>query len=163
MAADSTNPEATTPAVAEKKPPIMIILIVAIVLSVGASLVVAKMMFGGKAGAAPKAEKVEVGVSMALDEFLVNLADTNADRYLKTTISLGLKKGLTEDDLKDKVPQIRDCINMVLMNQHLDDIRTEAGKDKLKKTLVDKINAKIADDKEKTKVVDIYFQGFATQ
>ena len=161
MATQTATPEAV-PAPAAKQPPMMIITIVAVVLSIIGSLVVAKVLFG-KPSAPPKPVKAEVGATMVLDEFLINLADTDMDRYVKTTIALGLKKGLTEDDLKDKVPEIRDVIVMVLSCQKLEDIRTDSGKEALKKELVDKINDKISDDKLKNPVVEIYFQGFATQ
>jgi len=161
MATQTATPEAV-PAPAAKQPPMMIITIVAVVLSIIGSLVVAKVLFG-KPSAPPKPVKAEVGATMVLDEFLINLADTDMDRYVKTTIALGLKKGLTEDDLKDKVPEIRDCIVMVLATQKLSNIRTESGKLNLKKQLVESLNKAVADDKGNDKIVEIYFQTFATQ
>jgi flagellar FliL protein len=155
------SPEAPKPA-ASKKIPTIAVLALAVVLSIVMSVVIGKMLFG-KPAAAAKPAKAEVGSTMALDEFLINLADVNQDRYVKTSIALGLKKGVTEDDLKDQVPQIRDCIVTVLSTQTLESVRTEQGKLKLKKELVAKINKAIADDHSNDKVVEIYFQTFATQ
>lgn len=163
MATAGTTEAAAPPAPA-KKSPMMIIMIVAIIVSMAASLLVAKVIFGKSASAAAKPEAPKVGSTMDLDEFLINLADMDADRYVKTTISLGLKEGLTPDDLKDYVPEIRDAIVMQLQSEKLADIRDTAGKEALKKTLVARINDAVkADGKGDDQVVAVYFQAFATQ
>jgi flagellar protein FliL len=141
-----------------KKPIILIIILVAVI---GSSLIVGKVMLGGKGdkGKAESKEKVvEVGVSMPLEEFLVNLADNDA-HYLKATVALGLKKGVTEEKLKEHVAPIRDAVVSVLSSMHLRPLGTEEGKEELKKVLKERINKVVPD----APVMEIYFTAFTTQ
>jgi len=142
----------------KKGAPVLPIIGVVLVLNL---LMVGKIFMGGSAAKeGGKAEKHEetVGVKMPLEEFLVNLAGSN-DHYLKATFSLGLKKGETEEKLKEEVAPIRDSILSILTTKQPEDLVTEAGKEKLKKEIVDKINKEIGGDK----VVKVYFMSFATQ
>ncbi len=102
--------------------------------------------------------KEEVGPKVTLDEFLVNLAGEDG-HYLKTTIALGLKKGLTEESIKDDVPPIRDSILAVLSGKRLDEISTPAAREKLKSEIKDQVNRALGADK----VVAVYFTEFMTQ
>lgn len=150
--------------VAEKKKkkkkgvPLLLIVGIVLVLSV---LMVAKIFMGGARGKdGAKVEKKEetVGVKMSLEEFLVNLGGSN-EHYLKTTLALGLKKGETEEKLKDEVAPIRDTILGVLTTKQPEELATESGKQKLKREIVEKINKELGG----TKVLKVYFLSFATQ
>jgi flagellar basal body-associated protein FliL len=74
---------------ASKKVQMIPIIIGVVLLIVG--LLVGKTVLGGTKKAADKKAKAEVGISLPLDEFLVNLTG-GGDHYLRTTIALGLKK-----------------------------------------------------------------------
>lgn len=105
-------------------------------------------------------EEIEVGHSMALEEFMVNLSG-GGDHYLRTSIALGLKKGLTEEKAKEHVNPIRDAILTVLTSKSLKDLSTSKGREELKTELVEKIN-EVAGEEE-TLVGKVYFTAFATQ
>lgn len=136
------------------KLPLLIGLVLVLLVN---SLIIGKLMLGGKPS--KRASVVEeVGAKIPLDEFLVNLAGSN-DHYLKTTIAIGLKKGLTEESVKDDIPPIRDAILQVLTSKPLDDLATPAGKETLKREVKERINAEIGEGK----VVKVYFMAFATQ
>ena len=101
---------------------------------------------------------IALRVKMPLEEFLVNLAGSN-EHYLKATFSIGLKKGETEEKMKEEVAPIRDAILGVLTTKTTEELATEPGKKKLKKGLVEKINKELGGEK----VVKLYFLSFATQ
>jgi flagellar FliL protein len=141
---------------AKSKLPIIVGLI-ALILFAGA-FVVTKIVLGkGHAKKAPV--KIEVGTVVPLDEFLINTADPSGDHYLKTTLAIGLVKGVSGDDFKDKVPIARDAIVMVLSNKTMAQLRTEDGKLALKTELRDKINDALG----AKSVADVYIESFATQ
>ena len=145
---------------AKKKPPIVVIIVgvlLALLLAGGAKMVLG----GGKKTTGEEKEKkaaIEVGVSMQLDEFLVNLAG-GQDHYLRTTIALGLKKGLTEEQEKEHVAPIRDTILTVLSSKSLKDLDNLSSRDALKEQLRTKINDAIGEEA----VGKVYFTAFATQ
>ncbi len=138
----------------KKKSKLVIVVIAAVVLLV--ALLGAKSMMGNKKPAGPP--KPVEGKEMALDSFLVNLAGNN-DHYLKTTISLGLQKGVDEKKITDHTAAIRDCILTILTSKHRKDISGTAGEEELKTEIKDGIN-KVLD---KPDVVNVYFTEFATQ
>jgi flagellar FliL protein len=105
-------------------------------------------------------EEIEVGHSMALEEFLVNLSG-GGDHYLRTTIALGLRKGLTEEKAKEQVAPIRDAILTVLSSKTLKELSTPKGREALKEELVEKVNE--AASEEEDIVGKVYFTAFATQ
>src|SRR5205085_12228723 len=104
-------------------------------------------------------EDIEVGHSLALEEFLVNLTG-GGDHYLRTTLALGLRKGLTEDKAKEHIPAVRDAILTVLSAKSLKELSNPKGREDLKSELVEKIN-ELAEDEPL--VGKIYFTAFATQ
>jgi flagellar FliL protein len=149
---------------AEEKPkkksklPIIIGFVVLVLLNV---IVVGKVMLGGK-GEAHKKEKEkveeEIGAKVGLDEFLVNLSGSDG-HYLKTTIAVGVAKGLTEEKIKEENAPIRDAIISVLCSKKLEQLSSEEGKEKLKEEIKARVNKELGDDK----IVKIYYTEFATQ
>jgi flagellar FliL protein len=129
-------------------------------------LVVGKVFFGG--GGKPKTDKEahgkhekkeeEVGEKLALDEFLLNLSGGN-NHYLRATFAVGLRKGVKEKEMEEEVAPIRDAMLSVLTTKTLEDISTQAGKEKLREEMVKKINEELGEEK----VVKIYFVNFAAQ
>jgi flagellar protein FliL len=79
----------------------------------------------------------------ALDEFLVNMSDDGAKKYLKIKLSLGYdtknKKNM-DKELADKKDNIRDSIISVLRSKKSTDLETQTGIDDLKKEILTKIN-----------------------
>ncbi len=135
---------------------LMPIIIGVVLLIVG--LVVGKSVFGGAKPAKDKDKKVEVGVSLPLEEFLVNL-DGGGDHYLRTTISLGLKKGVTEEEAKEHVAPIRDAVLSVISTKSLSELSKAKNKEAMKDEIRKKINDAIGDEL----VVKVYFTAMATQ
>jgi flagellar FliL protein len=154
----SAAPDGAVAAPVKKGPPIIIIIAVTAVICMGVGFALMKTVFAKKAvSSAPAA--IVIGETVPLDEFLINLADTDVAHYIKVTIGVGLIQGKTAEEFKTKIPVTRDAIVMVLSAKKLDDINSTAGKEALKKELIDSINKEVGD---KT-VGAIYFEGFATQ
>ena len=83
------------------------------------------------AGATPKRDPKAVPVFVALDNFTVNLADREADRYAQIGISLELADPKAADRIKVFMPAIRNNILMVLAHKRSSDLLERAGKEKL--------------------------------
>jgi flagellar FliL protein len=135
----------------------VVIAVVVVIVAAGLGFGIFKKMTAKpvKHGPTP----IVIGETVLLDEFLINLADTDSSHYLKTTIGLGLIQGKTGDDFKNKIPGARDAIVMVLSAKKLSDVSSTSGKEQLKKDLLTAINQADGDKN----VGAIYFEAFATQ
>jgi flagellar FliL protein len=142
----------------KKKPLPLIIGAVVLVLAI---LVGPKVLGGSKAEpekAKKKKQKAEVGHSIPLDEFLVNL-NGSGDHYLKTTIALGVPKEFTEEKMKEHTPAIRDTILTILSSKSIKELSIPKKREELKKEIMERINEAMDDEV----VVKVYFTAFATQ
>ena len=159
----------------KKKLPLpMIIGVVAVLIA----LFVGKTVLGGgKKHKAKKAKpKQEMGISLPLDEFMVNL-NGGGEHYLRAQIALGLKKGLTEEQGKEQSAPMRDAILSVLSTKTLAEVAKPKDREELKEELKKKVNEALeaaepkkdkdedADDAEGggETVLKVYFTAFATQ
>lgn len=117
----------------------------------------------GKKGEKPEGEEeeVKVGHSLQLEEFLVNLHG-NGDHYLKASLALGLKVGMTEEKAKEIVPMARDLIIAALTERSLKELSSTKGREALKAALLEKINEEAGEEAD-SPVVKIYITAFATQ
>ncbi|MCK5421691.1 MAG: flagellar basal body-associated FliL family protein, partial [Deltaproteobacteria bacterium] len=66
---------------------------------------------GNKEG---KPVRVQLGPTFPLDVFIVNLAGTSGERYLKVNLELELKESSLAAELEKRSPQIRDTILLLL-------------------------------------------------
>ena len=79
--------------------------------------------------AAPKRDPKVVPVFVSLDNFTVNLADREADRYAQIGISLELSDAKAGEKIKLFMPAIRNNILMVLAHKRSSDLLERAGKE----------------------------------
>lgn len=117
---------------------------------------------GKKKGGHGKAEKngqSESGASVDLKSFLVNLADPERRRYLRTTLYLSLHEGKNTEILEEKKLQIRDTVLMLLSSKLASELLTVDGKVRLKEEIVDQVNATLS----KEVVAKVYFVDFIIQ
>ena len=142
----------------KKKPPLMVIIVAAVLLGLVISFAFVKQV-SAKESTQPK--KVEPGPVIPLDEFLINLADPGGDHFLKLTIALELSKakGKTPEELKDQIPAMRDAINSALNEKTRDDLVTNAKREKIKQQLKIAVNKKLGDEL----VTQVYFTNLVTQ
>jgi flagellar FliL protein len=88
---------------------------------------------GAVAGAKPAAKRdpKAVPVFVPLDNFTVNLADREAERYAQIGISLELNDSKAGERIKVFMPAIRNNILMVLAHKRSSDLLERSGKEKL--------------------------------
>jgi len=79
----------------------------------------------------PKRDPKVVPVFVPLDNFTVNLADREAERYAQIGISLELANAKAGERIKLFMPAIRNNILMVLAHKRSSDLLEREGKEKL--------------------------------
>jgi flagellar FliL protein len=104
-------------------------------------------------------DQAMIGPIMALDTFIVNLADAGGKRFLRVTIDLELNNSEMQDELKTRLPQVRDAILMILPTKHFDDISSTEGKIALRDELLASLNQFLTTGQ----INNIYFKEFVVQ
>ncbi len=112
------------------------------------------------AGGKDHAKKEQVKATMPLEPFLVNLADTDEIRFVKTTFQLGLAEEPKEGE-KDNVTvaAIRDSIISLLSSKKAEQILSPQGKDQLRKEIRSRVNS----IDPKINVLEVYIVDFVVQ
>jgi flagellar FliL protein len=101
----------------------------------------------------------EMGVVYPLDVVVVNIANTQATRYLRSGISFEVADESILEELEKRKPQITDMIIMILSNKELDELSDFAGKNQIRKEIKEKVNSKLIAGKIK----NVYFTEFVIQ
>ncbi len=105
-------------------------------------------------------QKEQVKATMALEPFLVNLADSEDIRFVKTTFQLGLAEEPEEDPKKDvTIAAIRDSIISLLSSKKAEQILTPQGKETLRQEIRSRVNS----ISPKTRVLEVYIVDFVVQ
>lgn len=156
---NSSNANAAAAAPAGKKSKTLLFVGLAVVLAAGG----AGWFFLGRKNVAAKNDAAKPVTILHLDKFIVNLADTDHDAYLRVGIDLGVtgfpKPKSSDDKVIGLVPEIRDAILGVLSTYHSGDLLTPTGKKQLKQNLIDTLNRKVPG----LGVRDVYFTDFLVQ
>ncbi len=105
-------------------------------------------------GGAPESEDAIV----ALDTFVVNLADENAQRYLKVTMKVEFF-GSEPPRFAARQAQIRDLLLSLVGSKTVADVRTIEGKQQLRDEVMARISRVIEEDVVKA----VYFAEFIVQ
>ncbi len=100
-----------------------------------------------------------LGTIYALDTFIVNLADTGGNRYLRITMDLELGIPELESELDKRLPQVRDSILMILPSKRFEDISPVAGKIALRDEILKTLNGFLVQGE----ITNIYFKEFVVQ
>jgi flagellar FliL protein len=117
---------------------------------------------GGSAVKSSKddAPKEELGTLYKFEKaIIVNLAETNAERYLKVDVVFELDSPKLTKEIDARLPQLLDLLINILSNKTLDDISTTSGRNLLRQEMIDKINAILMEGRLK----NIYFTEFVVQ
>ena len=104
-------------------------------------------------------DMTEIGPIYPLDQFIVNLVSTNANRYLKCKIDLELDSPELQQEVDKKLPAIRDLIIRILSSKTVEEIQTAKGKEKLKEEIKRKINQMLGTGE----IRNVYFTEFVIQ
>jgi flagellar FliL protein len=148
---------------------LVIIIVLLLILLIIGGLVAYFLLFNNSDNNQPTGEKkeivkktnalAEIGPIYPLDQFIVNLASNNADRYLKCKISLELSMPELQQEIDKKLPAIRDIIISILSSKSVEEIQTIRGKNKLKEEIKRKINEILTSGEIK----NVYFTEFVIQ
>jgi flagellar FliL protein len=110
-----------------------------------------------------KEEKDEgEGATVNFEPFLVNLADKEASRYVKTSIRLLVaSKESAETIAKGEtlMPRMRDTILTLLSAKTAEEMTSNEGKEKLKKEILEKVNEYLPEDGAE----EVFFTDFVVQ
>lgn len=79
----------------------------------------------------PAAVKKSASVFLPLDTFVVNLADTENERYMQLGIVLELSDAATGETIKNQMPAVRNRILLLASSKLAKDLSTRAGKEAL--------------------------------
>lgn len=99
------------------------------------------------------------GLSFPLEYFIVNLANVDEPRYIKVNIELEIENNKVADEIKQKLPLVKDAVITTLSSKRVEDIRSTVGKHQLKQELISKINATLTSGKTK----NVFFTEFVVQ
>ena len=106
-----------------------------------------------------KEKKHEIVAVADLDVFVVNLASSGQGRYLRTTLSLGVKDAHEKEKIKEFAGLIRHAVIMYLTERKIEELSDPAGKEKLRQALNQQINEAIGEKM----VTMVYFKEFLIQ
>jgi flagellar protein FliL len=116
----------------------------------------------GKKKKKKEKEHGEEGATVNFEPFLVNLADKEASRYVKTSIRLLVaNKESAETIAKGEtlMPRMRDTILTLLSTKTAEEMTSNEGKEKLKKEILEKVNEYLPEEGAE----DVFFTDFVVQ
>ena len=108
------------------------------------------------------AEAIEKGGALPLDPFVVNLADTDANRFLRIRVSLMVDNKASIKELTENTAlqmKVRDVVLQMLTVRTSQDLMTEEGKAKLREEIHEKLTGYF----KKPTLVDVMFTEFVIQ
>jgi flagellar FliL protein len=158
--------EATTPQAQKKTRPLIL---VAAVLILGAGGAVALVGRGGGEHGAEEPEHHGAAASraglpgiVALDPFVLNLADPEGERYVRAAVHIALERPEDAERVSAdvlKLARVRDRILTSLSSKTADEVTSFDGREELRGELKRAIAPLFGDDK----VADVYFTEFLVQ
>jgi flagellar FliL protein len=143
----------------KKKSKLKWIIIASVALVVVASGAFAGYYFLSKTDSKKPAEKPVVISILPMDPFVINIAETNGERYLKIVIQLEVSDPAVGSELEQLKPRIRDSILDLLTPKTYKDLMDLAGKQRLREDIAGRINNIL----QRGKVTKVYFTDFVIQ
>jgi flagellar FliL protein len=136
------------------------VIIASVALAVVASGAVAGFYFFTKIESKkPSIEKPVVLSIWPMDAFVINIAETNGERYLKIVIQLEVSGPDVIPELEQLKPRLRDSILDLLTPKTYKELMDLAGKQRLREDIAGRINNIL----QRGKVTKVYFTDFVVQ
>ena len=142
----------------KRKGKILIFVIVAVLVAVAGGGF-AYMKFGKAKSGSAKVKVEEPKMLVPLDEFILNLADSQEARYLKVQITLEMQVEKEEKTLEEEKPRLRDAIISVLSQKYYRQLLSAKGKEQLKENIRVACNRTLG----REAVTEVLFTDFAMQ
>ena len=162
--ADTKTPEPSQPPKASGNKGRFIVIALAAVIVVGGGVTAfwaTSRSAGAAAASKPASKPAEHGL-VALEPFVVNLADPGGTRFLRVSVRLIVESVLLAEHLKKNdvaLTRARSAILELLTQQTADHVVTTEGKAALKEAISHKLDLVL----DETKVVDVLFSDFVVQ
>lgn len=164
--ADKAAADADQPKVAgrsKKKLLILVLLLLAVVAGgAGVAFVYYTPGAAAKTAKAKKHNDEKPPVFVKMDTFTVNLHDPDADRFLQVDMDLKVQESKDDELLKQRMPELRNAILLLLSSQQSADLKTVAGKKKLSEAIKASANALLTQVAPGA-VQEVYFNSFIIQ
>lgn len=136
---------------------IIIALIALVVVTAGA--VAGFYFFTKPESKKPVAEKPAVITIWPMEAFIINIAETNGERYLKLVIQLEVSDPDVVKELEQLKPRLRDSILDLLTQKIYKELMDLSGKQRLREEIAGRINNIL----QRGKVTKVYFTDFVVQ
>ena len=105
-------------------------------------------------------KEVYFGKLFSFEEaIIVNLAETQGQRYLKVSIQFEVNDEKVIEELKARTPLMLDLLINILSSKTIDDIANTVGRNRLRREIIDKSNAELVSGK----IINVYFTEFVIQ
>ncbi len=105
------------------------------------------------------AKKVKKDLMFHLDPFIVNLAKSGGNRFLKVTVSLEMSSPKVRLELKKNIQKVTDSILLLLSTKKFEDVYSVQGKFTLKGEITTRVNQFLTEGQVK----GAYFTEFIIQ
>ena len=152
--------EEEQPAEPKKKSKLKWIIMAVVILVVVAAGTIAGFYFFTKAEVKkPVAEKPAVITIWPMEAFIINIAETNGERYLKIVVQLEVSDPDVVKELEQLKPRLRDSILDLLTPKTYKELMDLAGKQRLREEIAGRINNIL----QRGKVTKVYFTDFVIQ
>jgi len=106
-----------------------------------------------------KSGKSSVGILWPMEPFVVNLADSTGDRYLKAVIQIEVSDQENTATLDQLKPKFRDSILDILSSKSYKELMEVSGKQRLREDIAFKLNSLLS----KGRIMRVYFTEFVIQ
>ncbi|MEE4356268.1 MAG: flagellar basal body-associated FliL family protein [Desulfococcaceae bacterium] len=104
-------------------------------------------------------EKTEIGPLVELDVFILNLADTNEQHFLRVKIHLETENMEVSEEVNKRLPQIRDYIISLIPTKTSEEILKAEGKEILRSEMLKGLNGFL----HSGRITRLYFNDFVVQ
>ena len=144
----------------KKKSKLKWIIMAAVALAVIASGAIAGFYFFTKTDGKKASPKQPAVIAIwPMEAFIINIADTNGERYLKLVIQLEVSEATVVPELEQLKPRLRDSILDLLTAKTYKDLMDLSGKQRLREDIAGRINNILISGK----VTKVYFTDFVVQ
>jgi flagellar FliL protein len=148
------------PAEPKKKSKLKWIIIAVVALVVIAAGAIAGFYFFTKTETKkPVVEKPAVITIWPMEAFIINIAETNGERYLKIVVQLEVSDPDVVKELDQLKPRLRDSILDLLTPKTYKELMDLTGKQRLREEIAGRINNIL----QRGKVTKVYFTDFVVQ
>jgi len=119
----------------------------------------------GDAKPAAKEAPGKPPIFLPLDSFTVNLKVSPGEdhQFLQIGISFQLRSEKSGDPIKQRMPQVRNRVLLLLTNSRASDLSTTEGKEKLVEQILTQVNGLYPQMGDDTPVLGVFFTSFIIQ